>query len=403
MERLKSFLSSDIKKKQYLIAGAVLGVLVLVSSVLVAVGNNKAQEEVEPSVKKRITVSKVTGSANVERQLIAEYERKMKDVSEELKNQKAEKVLLESKLETLEGKIEDKEAQNGAQAHIDELAGELGRLREEIEMMRIEKAKQVHTHDQVVSEVAGRGVGGSKAIKVHEVSGLRGYSEHDLDKYIAAGSYAKAEIISGVDASVGVSAQGEPRPVLLRIMSKARNAAFKGEIQKADIEGCMISAASTGDLSSERVFMRLHKITCSRAEGKVFEADVQGYVAGVGKAGVRGDVVSREGDFVFKSFLAGVAGSAGNGISQKFATPMALPSGLATQRPEASDILNSSIGSGITSSTNRLSDYLIQRAEQYQPVISVPAGLEVEVVFNEGFYIEGRNEQTGVRNEKEQD
>jgi len=398
MERLKNLLPTDIKKRQYLMMGAVGGVLLLVSTVLVVVNeSNKAPEEVQSS-KKRIEISKITGSANVERQLIAEYEKKMKDVSEELKNQKAEKVLLETKLETLESKVDDKAAQDATHAHIDELAGELGRLREELEIMRTERARQQQPSDHAVSEMAREnGIGSvSQGIKVHDILASATINEHDLDKYIAAGSYASAEIISGVDASVGVRAQSEPRPVLLRIKSKARNAALNGEIQKADIEGCLISAAAVGDLSSERVFMRLNKITCSRSKGKLFEASVQGYVADVGKAGVRGDVVSREGDFVFKSFLAGIAGAAGNGVSQKFATPMAIPSGIATQRPEASDILNSSIGNGISSSTNRLSDYLIQRAEQYQPVISIPAGLDVEVVFNEGFYVE----ELGVKNEQ---
>ena len=40
-----------------------------------------------------------------------------------------------------------------------------------------------------------------------------------------AGAYAEAVVLAGVDASVGVSSQGDPRPVLLRLTGKAKSAA----------------------------------------------------------------------------------------------------------------------------------------------------------------------------------
>ena len=34
-----------------------------------------------------------------------------------------------------------------------------------------------------------------------------------------------------------------------------------------------------------------------------------------------------------------------------------------------------------------VSKYLIERAEQYQPIVEMPTGIEVEVVFLDGVYV----------------
>ena len=36
-----------------------------------------------------------------------------------------------------------------------------------------------------------------------------------------------------------------------------------------------------------------------------------------------------------------------------------------------------------------LADYYVKRAEQYQPVVEMPTGIEVELVFLSGFEIGG--------------
>jgi hypothetical protein len=312
-----------------------------------------------------------------------------KEFGQKLQVQEAVNKDLESKVAELSDAVKKYEEQQDNPS-IDMLAAELGKLREELEVMR--KNNEI-SGDIAQPNYAMEPLGQTQIRKIQnyelklEGAKLKAYS---LEHYIPPASFAPAVVISGVDASVGVQAQGEPRPMLFRITGKARSAAAGGKVQEADIVGCTVTGAATGDLSSERVFIRLLKMTCSRENDKVFETEIHGYVAGVGKAGIRGDVVSREGDFVFKSFLAGIASGAGNGLSQKFASPMALPSGLVTTQPSTTDIVNSGVGSGISNSSNKLSDYLIKRAEQYQPVISVPAGIDVEIVFNDGVYIDGK-------------
>ncbi|MDA0938744.1 MAG: hypothetical protein O3C05_00425 [Proteobacteria bacterium] len=217
----------------------------------------------------------------------------------------------------------------------------------------------------------------------------------ELEVYLPSGSYVGAELISGVDASVGVESQGDPRPVLFRITARAVNALYKGEPQKVDLEGCIVTGAAIGDISSERVFVRLLKMSCSREKEKAFENEVEGYASSRGKAGIRGVVVSREGDFVSKSFIAGLFSGLGGGISQRYTSPeISFNTGGGSSnvgnKMGYKDIFGKGFGKGAEVAGNKVSDYLIKRAEQYQPVVSVNAGQEVELVFNNGVYLDGR-------------
>ena len=103
-----------------------------------------------------------------------------------------------------------------------------------------------------------------RSVEILDFSGQNNI--YETEHYLPAGSYAKAELISSVDAAVGVTSQASPRPVLLRIKSHAISVSDKEDIaekQKTDIRGCSIVAEASGDLSSERGYIRLLKMTCA--------------------------------------------------------------------------------------------------------------------------------------------
>ena len=227
-----------------------------------------------------------------------------------------------------------------------------------------------------------------------------GEDARPLSLWLPAGSHAEAVVIAGVDASAGVASQGDPRPVLLRIAGPAFTAAEDGAAQTVDLDGCTVTGAAYGDLSSEKVYARLRTLTCSGDEpGTVVETEVAGFVAGTGKAGVRGPVVSREGALVEKAFFAGLVSGVGQGVSSAFA-PRAVATGsntAAIANTGLDDIGRQALGSGASSAGRRVSDYLIRRAEQYQPVIQLQAGTAVTVVFLEGTRLDGRPDTESQR------
>ena len=222
----------------------------------------------------------------------------------------------------------------------------------------------------------------------------------DIGAWLPAGSHAEAVVLAGVDASAGVSSQGDPRPVLLRIVGPAWTAAEQGVALAVDIDGCTVTGAAHGDLSSEKVYARLRTLTCTGDDpGTVVETTVAGFVAGAGKTGVRGPVVSREGALVEKAFLAGLVSGIGEGAASAFAPQaVATGTGAAVANTGLDEIGRAGLGSGASSAGRKVADYLIRRAEQYQPVIQLQAGTRVTVVFIEGAWLDGRTEKKGKSN-----
>ncbi len=210
--------------------------------------------------------------------------------------------------------------------------------------------------------------------------------------WLPAGAHAEAVVLAGVDASAGVSSQGDPRPVLMRITGPAWTAAEDGTALAVDVEGCTVTGAAHGDLSSEKVYVRFRTMTCAGPEsGTVVETDVAGFVAGSGKTGVRGPVVSREGALVEKAFLAGMVSGLGQGVAQAFQPQaVATGTGAAVANTGLSDIGRAGLGAGAGTAGQKVADYMIRRAEQYQPVIQLQAGTRVTLVFLEGARIDGR-------------
>ena len=215
-----------------------------------------------------------------------------------------------------------------------------------------------------------------------------------VEYWLPAGSHADAVVLAGVDASAGVSSQGDPRPVLLRLTSRARSAAEDGEALEADVAGCTLTGAAYGDLSSEKVYVRLRTLTCAAPEpGTVIQTEVAGFVAGSGKAGVRGPVVSREGALVEKAFLAGLVSGAGESAANLLQPGAGSPGGDgAAGGASLMDVGRAGLGAGAGSAGRRVADYLIRRAEQYQPVIQLQTGTRVTVVFMEGARLDGRGD-----------
>lgn len=55
---------------------------------------------------------------------------------------------------------------------------------------------------------------------------------------------------------------------------------------------------------------------------------------------------------------------------------------------DVGELAQGGFGNGVAQSADMVSKYLIERAEQYQPVIEMPTGINVEIVFLEGVFIQ---------------
>lgn len=206
-----------------------------------------------------------------------------------------------------------------------------------------------------------------------------------VENTVPSGTFARAVIMGGVDASTSVQASGDPRPVLLRVVDK-------GTLPrqfKSDLKQCHILASAYGDLSSERVLMRMEKLSCvEELTGEISESKVSGYIAGEdGRAGVRGVLVDKAGAQLRNAFVGGFFGGMGEFLTQSMrGQSMSMtPLGQVTQLNPLSkgEIFKAGSGKGLSSAFEKFSDFYIKRAEQLQPVLQVAAGRIVDIVFTD--------------------
>jgi len=216
----------------------------------------------------------------------------------------------------------------------------------------------------------------------------------DSASYVPPNAYVEAKVLVGVDAATGTSYSQDPKPVLFRILGPAIHVGASGRFQTTDLTGCLINGAAYGELPSEKVYVKLQKITCPAGPGRFSVATVEGYVTSKGKAGVRGPVISREGQFTGRALLAGALNGLGQGLSKNVqasqsgvTTSITGAGALSAQELTPGQIATGSLGTGVSQAASMLADYYIKRAEQYQPVIEMPTGIQVELVFLSGFQI----------------
>lgn len=199
--------------------------------------------------------------------------------------------------------------------------------------------------------------------------------------YIPAGSFVRVALLGGLDAPTGGQAQTNPHPILMRTQDNA----FLPNRFRSEIRECFILASSYGDISSERAFGRLENLSCIRRDGQAIDMPVKGYVVGEdGKAGMRGRLISKQGQILANALLAGIGSGIGQAFQQSATTQSVSPLGT-TSTVASGQQFKAGISSGVGKTLDRLSQYYIDLAEKLFPVIEIDAGRTVEVVFTKGF------------------
>lgn len=202
--------------------------------------------------------------------------------------------------------------------------------------------------------------------------------------YLPSGTFGQAVVLSGLDAPTGGQAQSNPQPVLLQL----RDLSILPNRYRYNWKECFISGAGYGDISSERAHLRLESLSCVSKDGRVLDVQLRGYVAGEdGKAGMRGRLVSKQGQALANGLLAGVVSGIGSGIQTSTSTVSVSPLGSTTTVSEG-DALKAGIGEGVAKSMDRLANYYISLAEKMFPVIEVDAGRIVDVVLTKGVFLD---------------
>ncbi len=261
---------------------------------------------------------------------------------------------------------------------------EVTALRQEVEALKQERYTQRMGHVPEGEEGATGSRGQSSLLVKHTLRLQQ--TSYRIDQRVPAGAYVKAVLMSAVDASVGVNVSSDPQPVLMRLL--AEGTLPNDTVSR--LKRCVITGSARGDISSERVFIRLEKMSCVNPRTHtLIETDVGGYVVGEdGKNGIVGIVVDRSGRVISGAILSGILSGASSMMQAWVSNRGSLG---AVPRPDLG-IQNTVMGGefmrgGAQSMGNafdKLADYYIKRAEQLQPVVQINAGRVVHVVFSQG-------------------
>lgn len=202
--------------------------------------------------------------------------------------------------------------------------------------------------------------------------------------YLPAGSLLSGTLITGLDAPTHESARREPFPALLRIQKEA----ILPNRFRADVRECFLIVAGYGDLSSERAYLRGESLSCIRHDGGVIETRLDSYAVGEdGKAGIRGRLVSKQGQLVARSMMAGfLQGMAGAFDVNPVPTIRTGETGDTQlyQRVMSSDAIQGAAIKGTGKALDRIAQFYLDMAENMFPVIEVDAARRVDVIVTRG-------------------
>ncbi|HCT3251187.1 TPA: hypothetical protein OTS89_002993 [Proteus mirabilis] len=301
-----------------------------------------------------------------------------------------------------------KEFQN-IKTNLDKKEQEIGSLKEKIAQLEKEKTLQtpqanINTslnNESSTIERIGEGQYGISDRKVtystpKPIQGLLETQKFTYEKkeskkreryYIPSGAFSSAIILEGADANAAVTAkETDTTPMQFKLTGKLH----LPQNQKIEqLEGCFVTAATYGDISSERAIVRLQRLSCVINE-KHIDMPVKGHVSFYGKNGIKGIPVMRNGQILGLAFTSGTLGGLGNAVSQIGQTSVGIG---AEHTLSAGEVAQQSAGKGVQSAANKLADYYIALAEQYHPIIPIGSANRVEIVFQEGFWAEFLEDQ----------
>ncbi|MGB7988698.1 MAG: TraB/VirB10 family protein [Candidatus Methylophosphatis roskildensis] len=205
-----------------------------------------------------------------------------------------------------------------------------------------------------------------------------------VDTYLPV-SFTRGIMLGGLDAPTGGQAQSNPHPVLIRLDD---NAVLPNRF-RSNVRECFVIAAGYGDIASERAYLRTENLSCVRNDGSTLEVKIQGSVYGEdGVVGVRGNLVTKQGQMLANAMLAGLLSGLGQGLSSASTTTSVSTFGTISTT-NGSDAFKQGMGNGVGRAFDRLANYYIKLAENTFPVIEVGAGRAVDVVITKGVKIEG--------------
>lgn len=208
--------------------------------------------------------------------------------------------------------------------------------------------------------------------------------------YLTGTSMFEAVMLNGMDAPTDQSASQAPVPAVLRVKSLA---SLPNLLNVPEVTECRVSVAGFGELKDERAKMRTEMLACvipsSDPDGKprIVERKIEGYVVGEdGRVGVRGRLVSKQGQVIARSMIAGAFSGFAQALQPRSIQGLDINPGnqVQTQRYDPSIWAQSGLAQGVSDASKTVSQLYMKMVDQMMPVLEIDAGRKVTVVLLKG-------------------
>jgi len=200
----------------------------------------------------------------------------------------------------------------------------------------------------------------------------------DTRWYLQTGAIFEGVLLTGMDAPTNAGARGDTTLSLLRLQKEA----ILPNYWKFDIRECFALIEGFGDLASERAMLRGKTLSCIDSKGRVMETALPGYAVGEdGKVGIRGVLVSKQGQLIGRAMMAGFI----DGIAKIFQpAPGSIRSLSDINQANLGAIAEGSVIGGAGSAMEEVAKFYIEMAKQIFPVIEIDAGRKVQFILSAG-------------------
>lgn len=201
--------------------------------------------------------------------------------------------------------------------------------------------------------------------------------------FLPAGSNFEGILLNGMDAPTTAIAKQHPVPTAMRIKTDA----IMPNRYRYDVRECFVMLSGFGELSTERVQLRTVVLSCIKTDGAVIEAKIEGYVVGEdGRLGMRGRLISKQGQLIAKSFVSGFFSGIAGGMA-----PLSVPQLNTTpgntqqiQGPNINGMLTAGTAKGVADSGRMLSAFYLDMAKEMFPVVEIDANRRATIIIEKG-------------------
>lgn len=359
-----SLMNSLTKKRQYIaLFGTIfIAMLVLLTSFFFVMDGTKEKHKEKKNIMSGVvdesfTDANATSALDIQQEELKILKKEIRDLKEELNAEKHNDEIKSNNLNN-------------------EIKSELEKLKSQY----VEKKKNIYQTPFPVEKVEERPVHIKFTQFQYGGPSKGSYFSKNSRTYVPTGTFVKAIILGGTDADASVNGQSNSSVMLFKLVD--RGTLPNGG--RSDLLGCFVTASAYGDISSERAYAKLDRLSCAKPGRPILDISVSGWVFFGGKVGIKGKPMMRDGKILkwagISGALSGFASAAETAQMNQSVSPLGVINAVEPQK-----VFVAGAAGGASKSMDTLANYYIKRADQYHPVIQVGSGNLVTIVFKDGF------------------